>query len=108
LTCAFSTAATGDASVHDYPTHARVEYVQECVASHGARLANVYQCSCAIDRIAEKLSYDDFVEASTFVKYAKLGGEAGGLFRDPEQAKKMVKLYHDLESTALRACGMGA
>src|SRR5688572_27294858 len=54
---------------NDYPTYARVEYVNDCVVRSG-KLASLYQCSCAIDRIAQRLSYESFVEASTFAKYS--------------------------------------
>ncbi|HEY8538020.1 MAG TPA: hypothetical protein VIL28_04075 [Steroidobacteraceae bacterium] len=91
---------------NDYPTHARVEYVNECVAKHGSKLSAIYQCSCAIDSIAKKLTYDEFVEASTFVKYATLPGEGGAIFRDSEKAKSAAKRYRDLESNALRSCGL--
>src|SRR5687767_3306264 len=107
LLCPFSSAepARSDSATHDYPTYARVEYVNECVVK-GGKLSNLYQCSCAIDRIAKRLSYDDFVEAATFVRYASQPGERGGIFRDPERAKTLVKLYRDTESAAFRSCGL--
>jgi len=92
--------------VHDYPTQARVEYVNECIANHGDSLANVYQCSCVIDRIADRLSYDEFVEAITFSRYSGLPGEGGAIFRDPDQARKLSRLYRGLEVEAQRACGL--
>lgn len=95
-----------DPASHDYPTQARVEYVNECIAKNGGKLSNLYQCSCAIDRIASSLSYEDFVEASTFAKYATLPGEGGGIFRDSEQARATAKRYRELESDAWRACGL--
>lgn len=95
-----------DPPVHDYPTYARVEYVNECVATHGKKLSTSYQCSCAIDRIASRLSYDDFVEASTFAKYSSLPGEGGAIFRDSERAQVLAKLYRGLETDAFRACGL--
>jgi len=104
--CALSFTLRADSPAHDYPTLARVEYAQECIASHGRKLASLYQCACAIDRIADSLSYDDFVEASTFAKYAGLGGEGGAIFRDSEHARSMAKLYRDTESAALRSCGI--
>jgi hypothetical protein len=106
--CAFGSASSGDPPTNDYPTHARVEYVQECIASHGGKLSNLYQCSCVIDRIAEKLGYDDFVEAATFAKYSGLPGEGGALFRDSDHARQMAKLYRDTEAEALRGCGLAA
>jgi hypothetical protein len=97
---------TGDMPAHNYPTIARVEYVNECIGKNGGKLAALYQCSCAIDRIANTLAYDDYVEASTFVKYATLPGEAGGEFRDSERGKKLAKGFREIESDALRGCGI--
>jgi hypothetical protein len=107
--CLCSGPAAGAAPpVNDYPTVARVEFVQECIAKHGGKLENLYQCSCAIDRIANTLSYDDFVEASTYAKYSGLPGEGGGIFRDSDQARKMAKRYREVEAEAYRSCGLGA
>ena len=97
-------AAAADSPVHDYPTVARVEFVQECISRHGGKLENLYQCSCAIDRIANALSYDDFVEASTYAQYSGLPGEGGGIYRDSDQAKR----YRETEAEAYRSCGLGS
>jgi hypothetical protein len=102
----FTAALGGDPPTNDFPTHARVEYVQECIASHGGKLSNLYQCSCVIDRIAEKFTYDDFVEAATFAKYSSLPGERGALFRDSDRAREMAKRYRDIEADASRSCGL--
>jgi len=104
--CWCALPARGDSPRNDYPTVARVEYVQECIAKNGGNLADLYKCSCAIDRIADRLTYDDFVEADTFARYATLGGEGGGEFRDPEHAKEKAKLYRSVEADAYRACGL--
>jgi hypothetical protein len=99
-------AADVEAPVNNYPTVARVEFVQECIRQHGGKLENLYQCSCAIDRIANALSYDEFVELSTYAKYASLPGEGGGIFRDSDKAKQMAKRYRDTEAEAYRSCGL--
>jgi hypothetical protein len=91
---------------HDYPTIARIEYVQECINKTGGRQAAMYQCACAIDRIAEKLTYDEFVEASTYARYSTLPGEGGGIFRDTDEAKQKAKLFRSIESEAYRACNV--
>jgi hypothetical protein len=101
-------AAGADSPVHDYPTVSRVEFVQECISRHGGKLENLYQCSCAIDRIANALSYDEYVEASTYAKYSGLPGEGGGIFRDSDQAKQMAKRYRETEAEAYRSCGLGS
>lgn len=95
-----------DTPKNDYPTSARVEYVQECIAKDGGGLADLYKCSCAIDHMAEHLTYDDFVEAGTFARNSTLGGEGGAEFRDPDRARQKAKLYRALEAEAWRACGL--
>jgi hypothetical protein len=96
-----------DPLANDYPTTARVEFVQDCIGRHGGKLEDLYKCSCVIDRLAQKLTYDDYVEASTFAHYATLPGEGGGEFRDPDIAKQKAKLYRTLEAEAYKACGLG-
>ncbi len=104
--CAAGVAVSAEAPVHDYPTIARVEYVNECMLKSGGKLAALYQCSCAIDRIAAALTYDDFVEASTFAKYAGLPGQGGAIFRDSDRARALAKSFRALEADSLRGCGV--
>jgi len=91
---------------NDYPTQARVEYVNDCIARNGGQLSRLYQCSCVIDDIANRLSYEDFVEDSTFARYSSLPGEGGAIFRDSDQAKTRAKQYREIEKNAYRACGL--
>lgn len=104
--CWCAIPAHSDPLPNDYPTSARVEFVQDCMGRNGGQLADLYKCSCVIDRLAQHLSYDEYVEASTFAHYSTLGGEGGGEFRDPERAKERAKLFRTLESDAYRACGL--
>lgn len=107
-TVAAPTAAAAGVPKNNYPTSARVEYVQECILKNGGNLADLYKCSCAIDRMADHLTYDDFVEAGTFARYATLGGEGGGEFRDPDSGRQKAKLYRSLEAEAYKSCGLKA
>jgi hypothetical protein len=93
------------AHANDFPTLARVEYVQECVNRTG-NAQHIYQCSCVVDRIAEAMSYDEFVESSTYARYSTLPGEAGGIFRDTDDAKKKAKQFRTVEADAFRACNL--
>ncbi|WP_244816595.1 hypothetical protein [Caballeronia sp. Lep1P3] len=107
LFCPLALAATSaPAQGHDYPTEGRVEYVLGCMDDNGHDFVNVYKCSCAIDKIAQVLNYDDFVEQSTFSKYATLGGEGGAEFR-VDRAKAQTKKFRDLQRDAFKACGIG-
>ena len=99
-------AAGGEQPVNNYPTAARVEYVNECIANARDSLANVYQCSCVIDRIADTLTYDEFVESITFARYAGLPGEQGGIFRDSDDGSKRARRFRELEREAYKTCGL--
>jgi hypothetical protein len=81
--CWCALPAHSDPLPNDYPTTARVEFVQDCMGRHGGKL-----------------------EASTFAHYSTLPGEGGGIFRDPDRAKERAKLYRTLEANAYKACGL--
>lgn len=104
--CQADTPPQDDRAGHDYPTSARVEYVQECMLRNGGKLSDLYKCSCAIDRIANELVYDDFVEWGTYARNASLAGERGGVFRDSDQARENAKRYRALEAEAYKSCGL--
>lgn len=104
--CRADTPLQDDRAGHDYPTSARVEYVQECMVRNGGELSNLYKCSCVIDRIAGELAYDDFVEWGTFARNASMAGERGGVFRDSDRARENAKKYRAVEAQAHQACGL--
>ena len=93
------------ASGNDYPTQGRVEYVLGCMDDNGHDFANVYKCSCVIDKIAAALPYDEYVEQMTFAKYATLGGEGGNEFR-VDRARAQTKKYRALQQESYQACGL--
>ena len=90
----------------DYPTTDRVQYVLECMYRHGGSGEYVYKCSCAIDYLATRFSYDDFVEASTVARYQTLPGEGAGEFRDSAPTRALAKKYRDAEAEAYQHCGI--
>jgi hypothetical protein len=91
--------------VNDYPTRDRVEYVLECVAKHGGlTYISQYACGCKIDKIAEKLSFEEFESAKTFTQMQKTPGEAGAAFRDPKQSKDLRTKLKDADAEAEKAC----
>ena len=100
------TPQEGTQAGHDYPTAERVEYVQECMMKNGTQIAYLYKCSCAIDRIAKDLTYDDFVEWGTFARNASLAGERAGVFRDTDEVREKAKQYRAIEASAYKSCGL--
>ena len=94
----------GLASANDFPTTSRVEYVLECMKNHGGKHEYLYKCSCAIDRIAGQLKYDDYAEASTALRHQSLSGERGSEFRDPPTVRAMARRYKTILDQANDAC----
>lgn len=87
-----------------YPTSDRVEFVLECMKNNGGEYAYVYKCSCAIDEIAKRLTYEQFVDGGSSARYQGMGGERTGVFRDAPGAKDMAKRYREAVSTARKTC----
>lgn len=96
------------ASAHDYPTYERVQYVIQCLTRHGGAQQLLYQCSCAIDKMATQFSIDDFVDMQTSLNAASITGERGGEFRDNPEVRAAAKRYREAEQAALKSCGVAA
>lgn len=93
------------AGANDFPTQARVEYVMRCMDSHGGqKFENLYSCVCVIDKIADKISYDEFLESEVFNQLRKTPGERGGVFRDPARATTVVKKMDEITTVAEKSC----
>lgn len=91
--------------VSDFPTQERVDYVLSCIAQKGGlTYITQYGCGCKIDKIAEKMSFADYDKARTFGFMRKTPGEAGGVFRDPPEAKRLRKLMEEAEEYAEKSC----
>ena len=93
------------AEVNDFPTLARVEYVLECLNDNaGHRHEMVYKCVCAVDRVAETVPYDRWVELSTFFKAQPMAGERGAYVRERSDIREQLKSYRELQIKAKKAC----
>jgi hypothetical protein len=98
-------ALLSPAFANDFPTTARVEFVLECMKnSKNSAHEMVYKCSCAIDNIASKVSYDTWVDLSTVALGTTIAGERGGVIRDMKDGRKLIGNYRDLQTQAKQAC----
>jgi RecA-family ATPase len=90
---------------NDFPTLARVEYVFECLGDNpGPRHEMLYKCVCAVDRVAEKIPYDRWVDLSTFFKAQPMAGERGAYVRERSDIQSHLKSYRELQAGAKKAC----
>jgi surfactin synthase thioesterase subunit len=96
--------AFAHAAPADFPTIDRFMFVNECMQSNGGSLDNMYKCSCVMDKLAEKLTYQQFQDGDVATHGANTGGERAALFRDPEVIKADAKLLTTVRADAATAC----
>jgi len=97
--------ATPIALANDFPTRARVEYVIACMEETKAPPTEaMYKCSCAIDAIADKVRYSEWVELSTVANGITIAGERGGAMRDIKDGRKLIAAYRKLQDNAKKQC----
>lgn len=95
----------GAAVANDFPTVERVEYVLGCARdAQGSPRENVYKCSCVIDAIAAKMSYDEYVQLSTATNAFSIGGERGEVMRAYTGGKEMAGRYRKIQADARKSC----
>ena len=96
------------AFANDFPTQARVEWVLGCMRANQANQdvaqAAVYKCSCAIDAIADQVSYDEWTNLSTVANGITMAGERGGELRDLKDGRAMVTRYREIQAKARKGC----
>ena len=106
LLCTLSAATV--AGANDFPTVDRVLYVQECMRTNpGPQFEMVNKCSCALDRLASEVKFDDYVSMTTIVNAVSIGGERGGEMRDNETLKPQIARYRELQARVAKACFIG-
>jgi hypothetical protein len=91
--------------INSYPTVDRVLYVHECMRDHpGPHFEMVNKCACALDRLAQEVSFDDYVAMSTAANATTIGGERGGYIRESESLQVEVRRYKALQVKVKKAC----
>ena len=103
---AVAVASAPVAFAYDYPTADRVQFVLECMYRNGGSSVFVYKCSCAIDSIAQKYTYDEWIDASTIARYQTMPGEGMGIFRDSDEERAKAKRYREVEADAKKLCNV--
>jgi hypothetical protein len=96
-------------TANDFPTIDRVLYVQDCMRANAGppQFEMISKCSCALDRLAEEVKYDDYVTMTTVVNAITIGGERGGELRDNETVKPQIARWRELQSKVQKACFIG-
>ena len=64
-----------EATTEIIPTSEKVEYVFACVQGNENSQAYIQKCSCSIDYIDEKMTYEEYVNAETIMSLRQIYGE---------------------------------
>ncbi len=98
-------AASGAAHANDFPTAARVLYVEDCIrANPGPYFEMINKCSCAADAFAAEVSYDEYTTMQTISNGMTIGGERGGAIRDVATLQPELKKYRELQIKVKKGC----
>jgi hypothetical protein len=105
LVLAALAVASGTAHANDFPTSARVLYVEDCIrANPGPYFEMVNKCSCAVDAFAAEVKYDEYTTMQTISNGMSIGGERGGAIRDVPSLQPELKKYRELQTKVKSSC----
>lgn len=97
-------AAANAPTTTKYPVTDRLEYMRSCIQQHDHAESATTPCGCKIDRIAEKMTFMDYVNATTFKNLSRQSGDNGAAFRDPAQSKDLRKELKEAEAYGEKSC----
>ncbi|MBV7298898.1 hypothetical protein [Enterovibrio paralichthyis] len=105
LLAVMALAYSASATANDFPTVERVKFVQECMALKGGpSYVNMYGCSCVIDKIADKMTFEQFAYDDAFVRLRNMRGERGGYFRSSKDSRQARSELLGLREEAEKQC----
>lgn len=89
-----------------YPTEALADYVFGCMGANGETPEMLRRCSCSIDHIASKLSYDDYVKAETVLRLQQVPGASPNLaiYRNTPWAQSAIDKLRSVQVEAEGKC----
>jgi hypothetical protein len=99
-------AAAVPAAPAGYPTEAVADYVFGCMATNGQTQEALRRCSCSLDYIAERLSYNEYVQAETVLRMQQVpsGEDRMTMFRTSPWAHQMVDRLRQAQVEAETRC----
>ncbi|MBX2879281.1 MAG: hypothetical protein KTR32_05075 [Granulosicoccus sp.] len=97
-------SAQQEESNSEYPTVVIADYVLGCMAANGNTHEALHQCSCSIDYIRERISYEDYEKVQTVMQVQLDRGQRGVFYRDSHWAKHKVELLQKVQAESTLKC----
>ena len=83
-----------DSKSNDFPTQARSEFVFACMSSNESKRDFMAKCSCAIDEIAKRISYEEYAQAEAIARLWEGASPREEAFKSVGLSKdRMQKLF---------------
>jgi hypothetical protein len=90
--------------INDFPTEARAEYVFACMSSNERNQEFLRKCSCAIDTIASRMTYDDYVGVQTILTLQQAHTPRTEAYRSLDVVKDPLDKLYRAEAAAELKC----
>ena len=79
---------------NDFPTLARSEFVFACMSSNATNRDFMAKCSCAVDEIAKRISYEEYAQAEAIARLWEGASPREEAFKSVGLSKeRMMKLF---------------
>ena len=79
---------------NDFPTYARSEFVFACMSSNVSNRDFMQKCSCAIDEIAKRISFEEYTQAEAIARLQYRASPREEAYKSVGLSKEtMDKLY---------------
>lgn len=96
--------AERSAAQNNYPTAVIADYVLGCMAANGNSYIALQKCSCSIDFISQRISYEDYEKISTIMEVQLDEGQRGIFYRDSAWAKNRVDALSRIQAESTLRC----
>ena len=106
LATALLASGPSAASPAGYPTELLADYVFGCMATNGQTPDALRRCSCSIDRIGDRITYDEYVQAETILRMQQVpgGDDRIAMYRTAPWATAMVDKLRQAQAEAEARC----
>ncbi|MBX2885468.1 MAG: hypothetical protein KTR32_36275 [Granulosicoccus sp.] len=91
-------------SKHDFPTPVIADYVLGCMAANGNDYDSLHKCSCSIDFISSRISYEEYEKAQTVMQVKLDRGQRGLFYRESSWAKTTIELLEKVQAESTLRC----
>ena len=87
-----------------YPTAVVADYVLACMSANGNSFESLHQCSCSIDYISERISYEEYERVETVMEVQLDRGQRGIFYRDSKWANDRVDALQRVQAESTLQC----